>query len=31
MEDFSTQNIDKISYNIASLSKDMYEIKDYFI
>ncbi len=27
MEDFSTQNIDKISHNIASLSKDMYEIK----
>ncbi|AXH11410.1 hypothetical protein [Halarcobacter bivalviorum] len=27
MEDLSTQNIDKISYNIASLSKDMYEIK----
>ena len=27
MEDFSTQNINKISHNIASLSKDMYEIK----
>ncbi|PLY09660.1 MAG: hypothetical protein C0625_00210 [Arcobacter sp.] len=27
MEDFSAQNIDKISHNIASLSKDMYEIK----
>lgn len=27
MEDFSTQNIDKISHNIASLSKDMHEIK----
>lgn len=27
MEDFSTQDIDKISHNIASLSKDMYEIK----
>lgn len=27
MEDFSTQNIGKISHNIASLSKDMYEIK----
>lgn len=27
MEDFSTQNIDRISFNIASLSKDMYEIK----
>jgi hypothetical protein len=27
MEDFSVQNIDKISHNIASLSKDMYEIK----
>lgn len=30
MEDLSTQNIDKISYNIASLSKDMYEIKRLF-
>jgi len=27
MEDFQIQNIDKISHNIASLSKDMYEIK----
>lgn len=27
MEDFSAQDIDKISHNIASLSKDMYEIK----
>lgn len=27
MEDFQTQNIDKIFHNIASLSKDMYEIK----
>lgn len=27
MEGFSAQNIDKISHNIASLSKDMYEIK----
>lgn len=27
MEEFSPQNIDKISHNIASLSKDMYEIK----
>lgn len=27
MEDFQIQNIDKISHNIASLSKDIYEIK----